>query len=126
MVGPKILCFDLETTGLGKTKNIGICEIAIIDGDNGSTLLQEYVNPSFPIQKNATKTNGMRKEFLKHYPNWNQIGRKVQTLLEDLQEKHGEVILAGFNSKRPFFHHFVCLFSMLILGCFFQVMILEF
>jgi DNA polymerase III alpha subunit (gram-positive type) len=91
---PHYYGWDLETTGLGKTINIRIWDIAVVSGNKSK--FQRYVNPGEHLSTGATKITGMRWSELKAYPTWNTIGDEFNQFIEEV----GAVVLIGFNSKR--------------------------
>ena len=89
-----LVYYDLETTGLGKTAEIRICEIGMV---RQKEQFQRYVKPTISISPSASKVHGLKKEFLSKYPPWRQIGREMNEFIEETEH---DIILAGFNSKR--------------------------
>ena len=88
--------FDFETTGLGKTKHIRICELGVVKYSNHQTKLQHYVNPTVGVSSSAQKVHGLKREFLETFNTWEKVGKKLNGYV--LSE--GTVLLGGFNSKR--------------------------
>jgi len=91
----RLIFFDLETTGLGKTAEIRICEIGAVDYQSGETF-QRYVNPLVHVHKGASEIHKLKKDFLQLQPDWGIIGHAWH----DHLRHPGDVIIAGFNSKR--------------------------
>ena len=92
-----LLYFDLETTGLGKTHEIGICEIGVVCGTTGEVVFQKYVQPFCPVTKKAEEIHELKAEFLEQQLTWEKIGKQLNEKISSLE---GDVILAGFCSKR--------------------------
>jgi DNA polymerase III epsilon subunit-like protein len=93
---PNVVYFDLETTGLGKTADIRICEIGMVRASNGEQF-QQYVNPTIDVSSSASRVHGLKKEFLSKHASWEHVGAEMNGFLDQGER---EVILAGFNSKR--------------------------
>ena len=108
--GPRLIHYDLETTGLGKTKDIRICEIGLLDHHTGDSF-QRYVNPGKPISKSATSVHSLKREFLETHPGWDETGHEVAQYLD----RPYDIILGGFNSKR--YDSRIFTFEMMRHGC---------
>lgn len=90
----QLILWDLETTGLGKTNEIRICEIGLMHYD-GSEKKNWYVNPDVSISASAQKVHGLKKAFLDKQPKWKDVG--YHTYMKGIKKP---LILCGFNSKR--------------------------
>ena len=96
-----ILClFDLETTGIGKTKFIKICEIGGVNYATGDTY-QQYVNPGVPVPDSAVSVHHITNEMLRTKPRWKEVQPAWEGWLEEQRPSPDvPLILGGFNSKR--------------------------
>jgi len=97
-----ILClFDLETTGLGKTQHIKICEIGMVQYDNLKPW-QSYSNPVQSVSKTVSSIHGLKNEFLQQQPSWKEVGQLWHKEINSIRDGDVSipVILGGFNSKR--------------------------
>lgn len=71
---------DTETTGLGV--NDEVCEISIIDQD-GSTLLDTLVRPTFPIHPSVTAIHGISQAMVETAPSFPEILPKLHEVLKN-------------------------------------------
>jgi len=70
---------DTETTGLDKAAEV--CEISIIDGHTGLTLLDTLIRPTRPISPGAEKVHGISDAMVADAPTWADIHGVVCRLL---------------------------------------------
>ena len=97
---PVLLLFDLETTGLGKTKFIKICELGAINYNTGA-VFQHYVNPGVVVPDRATAVHHLSNEMLQQHPGWAQVQPKWEEWLNKQRPSDDvPLLLGGFNSKR--------------------------
>ena len=96
-----VLClFDLETTGLGKTSLINICEAGLVEYESGR-VHQWYANPLRPVSLAASRVHKLKNEFLMLQPPWSKVGTALNAAIEGMREDSATpVVLGGFNSKR--------------------------
>jgi DNA polymerase III epsilon subunit-like protein len=97
-----ILClFDLETTGLGKTAHIKICEYGMVNYTTGR-VFQRHVNPLQAVSESVTRIHGLRSDFLARQSSWKRVGVELNDAIEEARDGDNSkpVILGGFNSKR--------------------------
>lgn len=91
-----LIVFDLETTGLSRTKDRIIQIAAIRYGIDSSLNLTEqctyhqYVNPLSPLSDEITKITGITNELLQDKPTEDEI-------FDDIQEFFEDDIVAGYN-----------------------------
>lgn len=86
--------FDLETTGLGITKD-RIVEISILKilPDQGRKTLYYLVNPTIPIPTEVAAIHGITNERVQDAPKFSEIAKEIEEFLKDAD-------LAGYNSNR--------------------------
>jgi len=89
-----IAFFDLETTGLD-ISNDRIVEIAVLKVDPGGKkdTLHMYINPTIPIEPQATAIHGIRNEDVTDAPTFAQIAKNLADFIEGCD-------LAGYNCNR--------------------------
>jgi len=89
-----VIFFDLETTGIDITKD-RIVEISMLKvfPDGKEDCNTQLVNPTIPIDPNATAIHGISDEDVKDAPTFAQIAKKLLVELEGCD-------LAGYNSNR--------------------------
>ena len=88
----KILCFDLETTGLD-TNTAEILQIAIIDG-RGKKLLESLIKPDaddWDIK--AQEISGITPETVKRAPKFSKVKNKIQHFFDEAD------LIIGYNVK---------------------------
>lgn len=89
----KIICLDIETTGLDITKD-AILQIAIING-KGKTLYNSYIRPSHEKEwKEAEEINKISWGAVKDAPTLKREKKKIERILR----KAG--LIVGYNHKR--------------------------
>lgn len=77
----KIICVDIETTGLDMT-NDEILQISIING-RGKTLYNSYIRPEHKREwKEAEKINKIGWEAVKNAPTLRHEKRKIEKILK--------------------------------------------
>jgi len=76
--GPTVY-LDTETTGLNW--DAAIVEIAIVD-DSGKTLLNNKVNPGFPIPRDATAIHGITNDMVRLCPTLKQLTPRILKAVE--------------------------------------------
>ena len=86
--------WDLETTGLGKTSEIRMWDIALHDGKQ--SVFQRYLNPGKPLSRGAQRVINMKEEKLATYDTWNDTFPDFNEFVVN----SGPFLLVGFNSKR--------------------------
>ena len=97
---PVLCLFDLETTGLGKTKHIKICEIGAVNYTSGA-VFQQYVNPGVPVPDAAVSVHHITNEMLQQKPGWQEIQPEWEARLEKQRPSPDvPLILGGYYSKR--------------------------
>ena len=98
---PVLILFDLETTGLGKTCLIRICEVGMVNYGTGQTF-QRFVNPQQSVPQGATQIHGLRDEFLAQQQTWRDVGQQFNDALQSYAaaSPHRPLVVGGFNSKR--------------------------
>lgn len=88
----KIICIDIETTGLDKETD-EILQVAIING-RGKTLYNSYIRPEHKTEwKKAEEINKIGWEAVKNAPPLRKEKRKIERILR----KAGLII--GYNQK---------------------------
>jgi len=89
-----IAFFDLETTGLSITKD-RIVEMAVLKiHPNGLKESKTWlVNPTIPIQKEASEIHGIKDEDVADKPTFKEIAKQVDDFMS-----HSDI--GGFNSNR--------------------------
>jgi DNA polymerase-3 subunit epsilon len=70
--------FDTETTGV--SGNSEICEICMIDGDNGEVLLDTLVKPIGMMHPKAQEVHGIMPHELVDAPDWLEVEQQVRAL----------------------------------------------
>lgn len=92
MLKSKIICLDIETTGLDWNRN-EILQIAIING-RGKVLYNSYIKPEFVREwKEAEAVNKISWEAVKNAPGISSERRKIERILK----RAGMII--GYNLK---------------------------
>lgn len=87
-----IAFFDLETTGVDKSKD-RIVEIAIVRFDGGNRYeLTTLINPEIPIPKEASEVHGITDQTVMGAPTLAQKAKLIHNVLSGC-------VLAGFNSN---------------------------
>jgi len=62
---------DCETSGIGPDAEI--CQIAIVDGSNGNTLLDMLIKPQDPIPAEATAIHGVTNDMVTNCPSFEMV-----------------------------------------------------
>src|ERR1700694_949644 len=70
---------DTETTGLNRPAEV--CQIGIVDGPTGKTLLDSYVKPSRPIPPAATAIHGITDDMVAGAPDWKTLVPAIQDMI---------------------------------------------
>ena len=97
---PVLCLFDLETTGLGKTSQIRICEAGLVEY-MGGRVHQWHVNPLQSVSLAAARVHKLKNEFLRLQDPWSKVGKEFNASLEGMREDTSTpIVLGGFNSKR--------------------------
>ena len=98
---PLLCLFDLETTGLGKTSLIKICEVGLVEFPS-LRVHQWHVNPLQSVSAAVTRVHGLKNEFLKMQDPWAKVGAAMNAALEGMRDGDSSrpIVLGGFNSKR--------------------------
>lgn len=93
--GRPVSIFDLETTGLLSSEELGITEIAVLTvfPDGKVSKFQSLVQPDFDVPREVAALNGITDELLIDQPNFPQIW-------ENVQEFFDEHLIFGFNSNK--------------------------
>lgn len=107
--------FDLETGGLGKTKDIRICQIAAQAVDEHLRVLGEwnsFCNPLQTISPSAIKVHGFDNDFVQGYTDWGTVGVAFNAFLERMRHRNPKVPLTlcahngnRFDVRILIFHH---------------------
>jgi DNA polymerase-3 subunit epsilon len=84
--------FNTKTTGLGLTAEI--CEICVIDGKTGDTLLNTLVKPVNPIQEGARRSHGITEQMVEDAQSWGVVSKAVRRVAAG---KLGVAYNAQFN-----------------------------
>lgn len=93
--GKPVSIFDLETTGLLSSEELGITEIAVLSVfPNGEIKrFQTLVQPDYDVPPEVSAINGIDDALLIDQPNFPQVW-------ENLQEIFEEHLIFGFNSNK--------------------------
>jgi len=70
---------DCETSGVGPDAEI--CQIAIVDGCNGNTLLDMLIKPQDPIPAEATAIHGITNDMVSLSPTFDQVWAVIEHYL---------------------------------------------
>jgi len=91
---PKVVVFDLETTGLFSASGDQIIEIAGIklDGYHVTGVFQSLINPGFSISRMITKLTGISNEMLVNAP-------ESEFVIKSFVEFVGDHTLAAHNAS---------------------------
>ena len=90
----KIVCYDLETTGLDYEDKDEILSVTFIDG-NGNALLNTLIKPETRKRwPNAQKINGISPSMVKDAPEFDDVRGEVQTILDNAD------LIIGYNILR--------------------------
>lgn len=73
---------DTETTGLNRTGEDKIVQIAIIDEQTGKTLLYTHVNPERDIPKQASNIHGITSDMVKIAPTIDDLESTIIDILD--------------------------------------------
>ena len=88
----KIICIDIETTGLDKTDD-EILQISIING-SGKVLYNSYIKPLYKMDwKEAEQINKIKWESVKNAPGIFEEKRKIDKILRKAR------LIVGYNHK---------------------------
>ena len=71
---------DTETTGLDRGSEI--VQIAIIEGKDGTVLLDTLVKPKYDIPVQASRIHGITAETVANAPTWDVVMPQVRSILE--------------------------------------------
>lgn len=96
----RILCLDLESTGLDirKDRPVQLCLLAYQDG-NVEVLMDTLVNPAMPIPLAASEIHGIRTGDVAHAPHYlTAIGQLADLLVPD-PGSHIRTYTLGFHSS---------------------------
>lgn len=93
--GKPVSIFDLETTGLLSSEELGITEIAILTVYPTGEVkkFQSLVQPDYDVPREVAAINGIDDELLLDQPNFPQVWEGLQEIFED----H---LIFGFNSNK--------------------------
>jgi len=77
---------DVETTGLWAEQGDRVCEVAVLrlDGRGGESLFSNLVNPGRPIDRDASRVNGLRDEDVTLAPRFRDLVPRLDELLSDV------------------------------------------
>ena len=98
----KVLYLDTETTGLDPHKN-GVIQVAMIGPDNKT--FNVNINPiplGVKIDKEALKINGIKKKWIKKYPDSSKQFKKMLKFMKgyvDQYNKTDKMVVIGYNVK---------------------------
>ena len=97
---PRLVLFDFETTGIGKTNNIAIREVGAVSFET-SAAFRKAVNPWKATSKVAFEIAPDASD-LQKAENWCEVAPQFLTWLDTQldDEPEGKLYLAGWNSKR--------------------------
>ncbi len=88
----KVICLDIETTGLD-IYNDEVVQISIIDGNN-NVLFNDYIKPERKTSwKDAEKIHGISPEMVKNKPTIREILPYINSILENAE------CIVGYNSN---------------------------
>jgi len=113
-LGPRLVAFDLETTGLDGEK-ARIVEFCFIELDQDLRELgrwSELVNPGMTIPADTVKVHGITDEMVKARPAFAAFGSRIQALVQDavlvahnhkfdLEILSRELVRAGQSGLKP-------------------------
>lgn len=96
----RIMCIDLESTGLDirKDRPVQLCLLSYQDGSL-DVLMDTLVNPAMPIPLTASDIHGIRTGDVAHAPHYlTAIGQLVDLLGQE-PDQNDQPYLIGFNSS---------------------------
>lgn len=101
----KYVVFDFETSGIGKTTNIRVCQI-------GATALSEdfsvvdhfshFCNPLVKMDASAVKVHGFNTDFVTQFDSWKEVGENFMSWLDLVRnaQQDNPLTLIAHNGKR--------------------------
>lgn len=101
----RYVVFDFETSGIGKTENIRVCQIGATALAEDFSVLDHFAhfcNPLVKMNKGAGKVHGFNTDFVSKFDSWEVVGGNFMSWLDLVRNASQDfpLTLLAHNGKR--------------------------
>ena len=101
----RYVVFDFETNGIGKTKNIRICQIgaaALTEDFTVVDVFSHFCNPLALMDDGALAVHGLNEDFVEKFDTWSVVGGNFSKWLDLVRgaDQEKPLTLMAHNGKR--------------------------